>query len=218
MQKTLLSLLCILAMGYSLVFAQELTLKTYGVDPYDVSRDTVEIYFDRVYNSLLNVGVETKMYFVGHFEDSTLNNPTWTVFIKPVGSTADFGTTKNLDASTQLNTFIPDVIGTYKIAFSDGSFADTLVINAATYLGVEGGAVNCIGCHNTVIWDYKYDKWLETGHSDMLVRGLNGTLSSHYGESCISCHTTGFDPDAQTMDLMIFHLYFLIHYTRESMI
>jgi hypothetical protein len=125
-----------------------------------------------------------------------LTSPTWTLFIKPAGSTADFGVTKDLDSATQLNTLIPDVIGTYKVAFSDGSFADTLVINAATYLGVEGGAVNCIGCHNTSIWDFKYDKWLETGHSDMLKRGLNGTLSSHYGESCISCHTVGYDSDA----------------------
>ena len=196
MRKILLFLTGLLLAGNAALFAQELTLKTYGVDPYDVSRDTVEMYFDRVYNSLLNVGVETKMYFVGHFEDSTLNNPTWTLFIKPVGSTAGFGVTKDLDPSTQLNTFIPDVIGTYKIAVSDGSFADTLVINAAKYLGVEGGAVNCIGCHNTSIWDFKYDKWLETGHSDMLKRGLNGTLSSHYGESCISCHTVGYDTDA----------------------
>lgn len=196
MRKILLIITFLFLAGNAALFSQELTLKTYGVDPYDVSRDTVEMYFDRVYNSLLNVGVETKMYFVGHFEDSTLNNPTWTVFIKPGGSTADFGVAKDLDSATQLNTFIPDVIGTYKVAFSDGSFADTLVINAATYLGVEGGAVNCIGCHNTSIWDFKYDKWLETGHSDMLERGLNGTLSSHYGESCISCHTVGYDTDA----------------------
>jgi hypothetical protein len=196
MRKILLILIVLLFASNSALFSQELTLKTYGVDPYDVSRDTVEMYFDRVYNSLLNVGVETKMYFVGHFEDSVLTSPTWTLFIKPAGSTADFGVTKDLDSATQLNTLIPDVIGTYKVAFSDGSFADTLVINAATYLGVEGGAVNCIGCHNTSIWDFKYDKWLETGHSDMLKRGLNGTLSSHYGESCISCHTVGYDSDA----------------------
>ena len=42
-------------------------------------------------------------------------------FIKPTGSTAGFGVTKDLDSATQLNTFIPDVIGTYKVAFSDGS-------------------------------------------------------------------------------------------------
>ena len=196
MKKVLLLCVSILVVSYTMVFAQELTLKTYGISPRDVARDTVELYFDRAYNGLLNVGKETKMYFKGHFEDSTLSTPVWTLFIKPAGSTADFGGTKDVDASTQLNTFIPDIVGTYKISFSDGTFADTLIINAALYWGVEGGTVNCIGCHNTSIWDFKYDKWLETGHSDMLVRGLNGTLSSHYGEGCISCHTVGFDPDA----------------------
>ena len=196
MKKILLLITGLILTNNVALLSQELTLKTFGVDPYDVSRDTVEMYFDRTYNSLLNVGVETKMYFVGHFQDSMLTSPTWSLFIKPTGSTANFGVTKDLDSATQLNTLIPDVVGTYKIAFSDGPFADTLVINAAEYLGMEGGAVNCIGCHNTSIWDYKYDKWLETGHSDMLVRGLNGTLSSHYNEGCIDCHTVGYDPDA----------------------
>jgi hypothetical protein len=162
-----------------------------------VTQDTVEQYFDRRFTGILNVGVETKMFFKGHFEDSTLNNPTWTLFIKPVGSNTDFtGNTKDVDSSTQLNTLVPDIVGTYKVAFTDGTFSDTLVINAGTYLGVEGGTVSCVGCHNNAQWDFKYDKWLGTGHSDMLVRGLNGTLSSHYGENCIDCHTVGFDPDA----------------------
>ena len=196
MNKSLLFLVIFLLTGYTTVLAQEITLNPYGISPRDVARDTVEFYFDRAYNGLLNVGKETKMFFKGEFEDSTLNNPVWTLFIKPAGSTADFGGTFNEDASTQLNTLIPDVVGTYKISFSDGTFADTLIINAALYWGVEGGIVNCVGCHNTSIWDFKYDKWLGTGHSNMLVRGLNGTLSSHYGEGCISCHTVGFDPDA----------------------
>jgi hypothetical protein len=196
MKRKILFLSSFLLLGTSFIFGQELTLSAYGVSPRDVERDSLEQYFDRAYNGLLNVGKETKMFFRGHFADSTLNNPTWTLFIKPGGSTADFGGIKNIDASTQMNTLITDVVGTYKIAFSDGMYSDTVVINAGTYLGVEGGVVNCIGCHNTSIWDYKYDKWMGTGHSDMLVRGLNGTLSSHYGEGCISCHTVGFDPDA----------------------
>jgi len=183
-------------MGMSAALAQTLTVDTYGVSPRDVARDTVNLYFDRAYNGLVNVGVETKVYFKGHIEDTTLTTPMWTLFIKPLGSSAAIGTTLNLDASTQVASLIPDVTGTYKVAFSDGMLADTVTINAAKYLGVEGGAVNCIGCHNTSIWDYKYDKWLGTGHATMLVRGLNGTLSNHYGENCISCHTVGYDPNA----------------------
>jgi hypothetical protein len=194
--KNLFLVVIVLTVLSSLSFAQELTLTPYGVSPRDVERDSIDMYFDRAYNELLNVGVETKMFFKGHFEDSTLVSPVWTLFIKPIGSTADFGGTKDVDASTQMNSLIPDVIGTYKVAFTDGTFSDTLVINAGTYLGIEGGTVSCVGCHNNAQWDFKYDKWQGTGHSDMLVRGLNGTLSSHYGEGCISCHTVGYDPDA----------------------
>ncbi|MFC2103630.1 T9SS type A sorting domain-containing protein [Bacteroidota bacterium] len=196
MKKSFLFIFFIAIMGMGAALAQTLTLDSYGVSPRDVERDTVLQYFDRAYNGLLNVGVETKMYFRGHFEDSTLSTPMWTLFIKPVGSSAAIGTTLDMDASTQVASLIPDIVGTYKVAFSDGMFADTVTINAGLYLGVEGGAVNCIGCHNTSIWDFKYDKWLETGHSNMLVRGLNGTLSSHYAGYCISCHTVGYDPDA----------------------
>ena len=194
--KNLFLVVIILTVFSSLSFAQELTLTAFGVSPRDVERDSIDMYFDRAYDGLLNVGVETKMFFKGHFEDSTLVSPVWTLFIKPIGSTAGFGGTKDVDASTQMNSFIPDMVGTYKIAFTDGTFSDTLVINAGTYLGIEGGTVSCIGCHNNAQWDFKYDKWEGTGHADMLVRGLNGTLSSHYGEGCIHCHTTGYDPEA----------------------
>ncbi len=194
--KNLFLAIIVLTVFSSLSFAQELTLTTYGVSPRDVARDTSDLYLDRAYDGLLNVGTETKMFFKGHFEDSTLVTPMWTLFIKPGNSTAVMGTTFDVDASTQLCTLIPDVVGTYKVAFSDGMFADTLTINAALYLGVEGGAVSCIGCHNNAQWDYKYNKWLETGHSDMLERGLNGTFPFPYAEYCIGCHTTGFDPDA----------------------
>jgi hypothetical protein len=63
-------------------------------------------------------------------------------------------------------------------------------------MGTEASGFTCASCHNTEPWDFKYDKWQETGHSDMLVRGLDGTLSSHYSEACISCHTVGYDPNA----------------------
>ena len=32
--------------------------------------------------------------------------------------------------------------------------------------------------------------------ASMLERGLDGTLSNHYGENCIGCHTVGYDVDA----------------------
>lgn len=195
MKKLVLLSLIFLLFGTSLIIGQEINVKTYGVSPRDVARDTIEMYFDRAYNGLMNVGNETKVYLKGQ-SDEELSNPMWTLILKPAGSTAALGTTKDLDAYTQLINFIPDVIGTYKIDFKDGTAGDTIIINSAMYLGLEGGAVSCIGCHNTSQWNYKYDKWMLTGHASMLQRGLDGIASNHYGENCISCHTVGFDTDA----------------------
>jgi hypothetical protein len=196
MKKSLTIVILTLLFCSSGLIAQEITCTPYGVSPYMVTQDTIEMYFDSRFTGIANVGVETKMYLKGEFVDSTLLSPVWSVVMEPSAGAGTFGTTKDLDLSTQLRTFVPSVAGTYKVAFTDGTFADTLTINAALYWGVLGGTVSCVACHNNGAWDFVYDKWLLTGHSDMLVRGLDGTLSSHYGEGCIDCHTVGYDPGA----------------------
>ncbi len=35
--------------------------------------------------------------------------------------------------------------------------------------------------------------WSMTGHADMLERGLDGELGSHYNESCLRCHSVGYN-------------------------
>ena len=195
MKKLVLLSLGFLLFGFSLTMGQEITVKTYGVSPRDVARDTVEMYFDRAYNGLMNVGNETKVFLKGQ-SDEVLNGPTWIFLMKPAGSNAAFGTTFDMDDYTQLISFIPDLIGTYKIEFTDGAGSATIIINSAEYFGVEGGVISCVGCHNTGDWDYKYDKWMETDHATMLERGLNGTASDHYASYCISCHTVGYDVNA----------------------
>ena len=173
MKKLVLLSLSFLFIGSSLTMGQELIVKTYGVSPRDVERDTVEMYFDRAYNGLMNVGNETKVFLMGQ-SDEALSNPSWTFIMKPAGSMASFGTTYDMDDNTQLISFIPDLIGTYKIEFTDGAGSATITINSAEYFGVEGGVISCVGCHNTSEWDYKYDEWSETGHATMLEEGLNG--------------------------------------------
>jgi len=195
MKKLVLLSLSLLLFGISLTMGQELNVKTYGISPRDVARDTVEMYFDRAYNGLMNVGNETKVFLEGK-SDETLNNPMWSFLMKPAGSNSTFGATKDLDTNIQLITFIPDLMGTYKIEFTDGASSEIIIINSAEYFGVEGGVISCVGCHNTGEWDYKFDEWSETGHATMLERGLNGTASDHYGPNCISCHTVGYDTDA----------------------
>jgi hypothetical protein len=194
--KKLIAVVIVLVLSSTMMFAQSLTCDPFGVSPRDVERDTVLLYFDRAYNGLHNVGVETKMFFEGKFIDSTLTAPTWTLIQKPATSTATLGATLNMDPSTQVVSFIPDVAGTYVITFMDGTYADTTTINAGLYLGVEGALPNCVTCHNNSTWGFVVDKWEQTGHYSIFEGGIKGTLSSHYGSNCISCHTTGNDANA----------------------
>lgn len=185
MKKLYLLTLAMLFAGFTIASAQA-TLKTHGLSPRQAEEDTTDFY-EYAYNSLLNVGVGTVMYFEG--SDSVLSGAAFSVIDQPATSTADITETEELDAKTMVAMFVPDVEGTYVITFSNNGGADTLTVNAGTYVTVD----NCGLCHNTAKWDYKIDKWEETGHASMLQRGLDGIASSHYGENCISCHTTGFD-------------------------
>ena len=189
-------LILMIIFSFTGALAQTLTLSPFGASPRDVERDSIDHYFNRAYNGLLNVGKETKMYFKASVEDGDLTNPVWSIDQKPAGSVAAFGTTKNVDASTQIISFIPDTIGTYKISVTSDTLTASLTINSALYRGINGTSPNCVDCHNNDYFEYKVDEWSETGHAEIFEEGLNGTLSSHYGESCISCHTTGYDPDA----------------------
>jgi len=93
--------------------------------------------------------------------------------------------------------FMAESAGQYTLTLTAtdeaGNVAETSwVVTASTYVGsgtMTGEAEHnqCANCHED-----NTEGWLATGHSDMLVRGLDGVLSSHYGEACISCHTTGF--------------------------
>lgn len=195
MKKTLLFFTTVLLFGLSTSFAQTIKVESFGVSPYDIVQDSIDQYFDRTFTGLQNVGKGTKVFLKGT-SDVAFANPQWSFIQRPGGSAATFGAVKDIDTSGQYITFVADVVGMYKIALTDGAAADTLIINAALYLGVEGGFASCKQCHNNINFNFVYDKWVQTDHATMLQRGLDGTLSSHYGENCISCHTVGYDPDA----------------------
>ncbi len=130
--------------------------------------------------------------------DTTLAAPMWTVAEVPTGSASVLGMTQDLDSASQAVVFVPDLVGKYVIIFADGAASDTLIINAGLYLGAKTGSPSCWMCHNDV-----YTKWEGTGHADILTRAMSGTLSDHYGPSCVSCHTTGYDAMQIMMVLMI---------------
>lgn len=165
----------------SALFAQ-VTAEMHGVSPRQTLTDTLDI-FDVAFNANPNTGVETKMYLKGSSVAGS-----WNILSQPVGSTAIIGASETGE-DYQVVVFTTDVVGTYLIEFTDGSTSDTLTINAGTYKGMDGG--NCAMCHNE-----NTSEWEGTGHSDMFVRALEGTLSSHYASYCLSCHVVGYDQAA----------------------
>ena len=83
--------------------------------------------------------------------------------------------------------FIADVEGRYEVKLigtdtKGASSEATLTVNAGTYVGQE----NCAMCHSDVA-----ETQAETGHATMLAEGIDGIVSDHYAEGCISCHTVG---------------------------
>ncbi len=188
----LLSLLLVLVSAV-MVFPQDLLLETHGVSPAEVARDTVgnPHYLgvkDRVSTGLANVGVETKVYLKATFEDSMITDLMWDL-TAPGGSEASLSTATEVDSASEIVTLVPDVLGTYTVIVTEGTYADTVVMNAAKFLGVEK---NCKNCHSGAFGD-QYTPWSATGHATFLDEALDGIKSSHYGEGCVSCHTVGFD-------------------------
>jgi hypothetical protein len=95
--------------------------------------------------------------------------------------------------------FMADVEGEYvltlEVTDANGNVGTTeWVVLATTYVGsgyLEGPSSDesqCVDCH-----EEKVAAWMETGHADMFVRAIDGTLSDHYSANCITCHTTGFN-------------------------
>jgi hypothetical protein len=179
-----------------LLYSQSAKIVTYGMDPRQVEEDTTDI-FNLPYNGLTNVGANTQLYLEANLTGATFNNPEWHVIDKPVGGNDSFGASTNLTDSNQVIIFKPDSVGTYKINFTNGSItSDTLVLKVGLYLGYTYSYPilpnhACQDCHSD-----KVALWKQTGHYSIFEEGLNGTLSNHYGPSCIKCHTTGYDTSA----------------------
>ncbi len=179
---TTITVFCFVSVALS-----QMKLEPLGISPRDADRDTTDI-FDRAYNGLLNVGVETKMYFKGHLRGAALSGATWSLNA-PIGSQATIGTPTVVDTSTEVVAFIPDVEGTYTITFTSDTNSVSLVFNAGTYVGASSGATSCEQCHND-----KFVAWQGTGHYSFFEEKM--TSPGYYASYCIKCHNTGYDANA----------------------
>jgi hypothetical protein len=143
---------------------------------------------------LNNVPIDVPVLLHGKEQESY----NWTL-VRPSGSEAV------LDSATTRNpAFTPDVPGNYVVRVTDLEEDEEieLAIYAGTWRGVivdqdaAGQPVSdnaCTNCHGAFAED-NFEPWAETGHAEIFETQLN--TSTHYGPSCFSCHTVGYDPNA----------------------
>ncbi len=106
--------------------------------------------------------------------------PAWSL-IKP----ADSKTTLVFTNTAQTK-FTPDVMGWYAVTCNLGGGGEVggVRVYANTFVGIDAG--KCETCHAT-----KVAEWKKTGHAKIFTEEID-VKPTHYTESCVSCHVTGY--------------------------
>lgn len=97
--------------------------------------------------------------------------------------------------------FRPDVTGQYTVlatitTATEGTTNVAFNITAGTYVGVN----TCALCHSGgVVAKDMVQSWQGTGHSQIFTEGIDGLLG-HYSQSCLQCHTVGYDANTNAVD------------------
>ncbi len=114
------------------------------------------------------------------------------------------GSSATLDSSgTQWNSFVPDTTGDFVVQVTVDGKDTSVTIKVRNYVGVDRSSVtnapfpNCKPCHSSYT---QYTDWATSGHATMFEGGMNGTVSSHWGASCLPCHTTGYNLSAEAVN------------------
>jgi len=119
----------------------------------------------------------------------------------PSGSSATL-----TDPTSQSPEFTPDVPGTYQLTVTDLAAGSpvTIQVIAGLWRGVIVGQdanshptvdTACTGCHAAGSALDQFAPWAASGHAEIFTQNVN-TPNGHYGTSCLSCHTVGYDTAA----------------------
>jgi len=142
---------------------------------------------------------------------SIITNVTFVLTSVPIGSAAvivpsPLGTNMGIfEPSDQLVYRVagrallrPDVAGQYVVTATittttNGTTNVSATFTAGTYAGVQ----TCELCHSGgLIAPDIYPSWSTTEHASMFTDGINGLDGAGYSQSCIKCHTVGYDTNA----------------------
>ncbi len=113
--------------------------------------------------------------------------------------------------------FRPEVAGQYTVTATlytvSGSTTVTQTITAGTYVGAE----TCSLCHEGgVIAADKYTTWVQTLHAQVFSNQIDGDgnfTGSVMRQSCLQCHTTGYDVNTNAIDFGFNYLQSLTNWT-----
>jgi hypothetical protein len=170
---------------------------------------------------LYTVGIGTPLYLEAEvniaISPASITSVTWALTSKPITSTATF---TNSPLTPNVPVFLPSDKLTYQVAGRTlfrpdawGEYTVTATIvttnlttnvsatfNAGFYLGVD----ECAGCHSGgqqgggLTPPDVYPSWANTLHAAIFTQGIDGVLGAGYSQSCIKCHTTGYDTNSVT--------------------
>jgi len=171
---------------------------------------------------LSTVGVGTAVYLEADVNivipSSDITGVTWTLTAKPPGSLAvltnsPLGTNVLIyEPSSRLVSKVagrgllrPDMVGQYTVTAtittaSEGTTNVTQTITAGTYLGVQ----TCELCHSGgQIAQDKWTTWMQTLHAQVFSNEIDGNANFTgvtMRQSCLQCHTTGYDINTNAVD------------------
>jgi hypothetical protein len=187
--------------------------------PGDITRNNLSASLE-VSGGLSTFAIGTPAYLEADVNiaivPSTITGVTWTLTTKPIGSAAvltanplpltlpEYLPSDRLVYQVAARTLLrPDLVGQYTVSATittatNGTTNVSANFTVATYMGVEV----CAYCHsgNNIGTPDIYPSWTTTAHASIFTEGIDGILSSHYSQSCIKCHTTGYDTNASALN------------------
>lgn len=132
-----------------------------------------------------------RQYLTAEPNGTNASTYSWTLSAKPTGSAAVLE-----NRTTRTPSLRPDAEGDYVLQLTVAGGGQTnssfVTVRGATYVGVS----SCASCHGTSpqvgLSDY-HTPWSQTRHATFFQRSIDGLTSNQYSESCISCHTVGYN-------------------------
>jgi hypothetical protein len=169
----------VLAVPYDLSSAGTYEFTVEVSDGTSTSTDTVSVTATSRSVGGRNVPLGTRVYLNGGVIDAY----DWQFASVPSGSSAVLS-----DPTTRYPSFMVDAVGEYVVSEATQG---TLALYGSTYTGTT----TCQECHEGNVAD-----WETTNHASFFELGIEGEVSDHYGERCISCHTVGYDTASQAVN------------------